>query len=333
MTMIVLFLLTLFSFNPAAWSSSAFPGKRVFFAMGSELIIESDRDDIFYNNASSALLAFEKNISTWKKTSTLSLFNQSSNKWIEFDQQSFLTLKNSLACSKLTNGYFHPGLGSLIMLWGLREKLNIPREKERELALASADLSTLTFNDAELKIKKNNKQFWFEEGGFAKGAAMDDIVRIAKKSPGKDLLLNFSGQIYSEQKKEVAIADPEKRDSSAIFISIEKESVSTSGIGLKHFTHENITYGHILNPITGVPLGHTAKSVTVIHPENVWADCLSTGLLVMSENKKELRNWMITHPQIKVILLEKKSGMLTAEVSCGLKMNKNLKVSQIIENC
>lgn len=323
----------IYSLSTSALGESTVARERTFFAMGSELIIFSDRGETFTDEASKSLQTFEQNISTWNKASRLSQFNQSSHKWVQFDQQSYKALKNSLACSKFTNGYFHPGLGQLIQLWGLRDKLSIPSAKERTLALAHSELSTLAFKDAEFKIKKSNKSFWFEEGGFAKGAAMDDIVKLARKSQGNDLFLNFSGQIYSEKKREVGIADPVNRKAAAVFLNIEKESLSTSGNSVQTFTHENINYGHILNPKNGIPLSHTSKSVSVIHPENAWADCLSTGLLVMSDNKTEFKKWLAAHPDIKVILLERKEGKLIAETSCGLKINNPQKVSQLNENC
>lgn len=308
--------------------------QRAFFAMGSKFELFSDRGEYFFYEASKSLHAFEKNISTWKKTSSLSVFNQSQ-EWVQFDSLSFNALKNSLACSMLTKGYFHPGMGQLIEQWGLRDKLKFPFEKDRELALRNSDLTTLLFDDEKLKIKKGNKSFWFEEGGFAKGAAMDAIVDLANKVQSEDLFMNFSGQIYSKKKREIGIADPENRNSAAVLVSIEKESLSTSGIGVQHFSFGNKKFGHILNPITGFPLAHTLKSMTVIHPLNIWADCLSTGLLVMSENINELREWIVGHPDTKVILLEKTAGGLIVETSCGLK-NKiriNQKVSQLNENC
>lgn len=325
----------LYSFSTSALGDSTVARERLFFAMGSELMISSDRGETFFDDASKSLQLFEKNISTWNKASRLSIFNQSSQKWIAFDQQSYQALKDSLACSKLTNESFHPGLGQLIQLWGLRDKLHIPSAKEIELALSHTHLATLAFKDAGNKIKKRNKFFWFEEGGFAKGAAMDEIVKLAGKSRGEDLFLNFSGQVYSEKKREIGIADPDNRHSAVVFYLLEKESLSTSGIGVQHFIHDNQIYGHILNPKTGRPLKHASKSVTVIHPLNTWADCLSTGLLVMSENPAELKKWMKAHRDIKVILLEKKGDSLIAETSCGLK-NKiriNHKVSQLNENC
>lgn len=337
MLIIAFFFSFLYSLSTSALGDSTVARERTFFAMGSELTLFSDRGESFYDEASKSLQSFEKNISTWNKASRLFAFNQSSQKWVSFDQQSYQALKNAVACSKLTNGYFHPGLGQLIQLWGLRTKLNNPAERERELALAHSELSTLAFKDAGYKIKKREKAFWFEEGGFAKGAAMDEIVKLAEKAQGEDLFLNFSGQIFSAKKREIGIADPEQRMTAVISLDIENESLSTSSIGLQHFTHEKINYGHILNPKTGLPLNHTLKSVTVIHPENARADCLSTGLLVMSENRDELRSWMKNHPETKVLLLEKKEGKLMAETSCGLKkkikINESQNVSQIFENC
>lgn len=297
--------------------------------------MEADREENFFEEASRRLMIFEEQISTWNPKSKLSQFNQTSNVWFPFDQDTYNSLKRSLSCSKLTNGYFHPGLGRLIQLWGMRDQLKIPSPKNIAATLKHSDLSKVEFNDAGFLVRKTNKHFWFEEGGFAKGAAMDNIVKQARKVVGKDLYLNFSGQVFSEKKRSVGIANPTKRDSIAVFVEIEKESMSTSGIGVQHFKHQNKIYGHIINPQTGFPVAHALKSVTVIHSENYWADCLSTGLLVMSENKTEFKNWLSANPEIKVVLLEKKDGKLTAETSCNLKnkIRTTEQFSQINENC
>lgn len=333
--MLVLAFIFLFLSSPGNSSESA---PRTFFAMGSELYLQSERERTavgFYDEASQSVHSFESHISTWKKTSTLSQFNQTANVWVPFQKQSYEALKKSVACSRFTDGAFHPGLGQLIQLWGLRNKLTIPGDESIKAVLKNSELSSISFNDAESKIRKSQKDFWFEEGGFAKGAAMDSLVALAEKSKTHGLFLNFSGQIYSEYKRTVGIADPENRETAALFVELEKESMSTSGIGGQHFKQGKKTYGHILNPRTGYPLEQTLKSVTVIHPENLWADCLSTGLLVMSENKNEFRQWIKNHPEIKVILLEKEKGVLSAQTSCHFKnkLPKKLKASQINENC
>lgn len=324
-----------FSFISFAWSADDFTHQRTFFSMGSKLFLETTGGENFFTNASKELHAFELKISTWETNSTLSKFNKSSKVWHSFDQNIFQALKDSLVCSKFTSGYFHPGLGQLIELWGIREQLKVPTQKKIVTALKQADLSQIEFNDSNFTVRKINNDFWFEEGGFAKGAVMDAIVKLARKTNVLDLYLNFSGQIYSEKKKSVGIANPEKRNAIAAFVDIEKESMSTSGIGVQHFKHQNKSYGHILNPKTGFPVAHILKSVTVIHPENFWADCLSTGLLVMSENKIEFRKWLVDNPKIKVIFIEKDGGKLIAETSCKLKDKIQLKekFSQINENC
>lgn len=309
--------------------------ERTYFAMGSALKLGTDRSDSFSEQAIKLVIKFEEEISTWNKNSLLSKFNRAPAGQFHFNANSYLALKQAVSCGDLTKGHFHPGIFSLINLWGLRDKITIPTFTGIKNALIKNHYQKLQFNDEHRSIFKHTREFGFEEGGFAKGMALDLIVQEARNHTGKELFLDFSGQIFSEQKAEIGIAHPEDRQTIALTVSIENESLSTSAIGVQHFVHRGKVYGHILNPKTGYPLVHKQKSMSVIHPYNFWADCLSTGLLVMSENKNEFRKWIKKHPEIKFIYLERKGNNLFAETSCKLKnkIRTNENISQIVENC
>lgn len=318
---------------------------KTFFSMGSNLHLKIEgtfkshqelQEHVF--KAVSQLQRFENQISTWSKDSQLSKFNLSKNNWFEFDPYVFTSLQKSVACSKISKGYFHPGLGKVIELWGLRNKLIIPNNEHLKLIEKELDLSQLNFNEKKFSIKKTQENFQFEEGGFAKGAGLDLLLSELSHEKIIKIELNFAGQIFINKESTIEISHPEDRNQSVISLNLTKSSISTSNISENKFMKEGKIYGHILNSKTLHPLEFSKKSLSVIHSNNLLADCLSTGLLVMSENKQELLQWMKTYPDYKVILIESTDNILLVTHSCQMKnkihINKNNKQKiQLISNC
>ncbi len=61
------------------------------------------------------------------------------------------------------------------------------------------------------------------------------------------------------------------------------------------------TYHHILNPATGYPANNSLVSVTIICEDGTLADCLSTAMFVLGENKA--LNYWRTYGGFEMILV------------------------------
>jgi thiamine biosynthesis lipoprotein len=64
-------------------------------------------------------------------------------------------------------------------------------------------------------------------------------------------------------------------------IRVTNTSVATSGDYRNYFQHGGTSYSHTIDPRTGRPVAHDLAAVTVVHPENAFADAMATALLVM----------------------------------------------------
>jgi thiamine biosynthesis lipoprotein len=305
---------------------SPFVLEKTYFSMGSNILVKiegasTDQKEIEAQlfRAINFLQDYENKISTWSKSSQLSAFNKPATNWFKFNPRVYNSLKEALTCATLSNEYFHPGLGNAIELWGLRNKLKIPTDRQIKNLKSSMNLAELIFEDKSYKIKKLNKNFKFEEGGFAKGEGLDLLLDQLKHKSISHIELNFAGQIYVKKPTVVSIAHPEFRDQPLLTIELIQNSISTSSISENKFQIDGKIYGHILNPKTLYPINFSKKSISVIHHKNILADCLSTGLLVMSENKQELLKWMKQHPEYQVILTEIKDNVAWITHSCNLK--------------
>ena len=76
------------------------------------------------------------------------------------------------------------------------------------------------------------------------------------------------------------ISDPRDDSSVVISVPLDDEAISTSGDYERYFEDDGVRYHHILSPATGAPASGI-HSATVIGPDAVMTDALSTSVFVM----------------------------------------------------
>ena len=124
--------------------------------------------------------------------------------------------------------------------------------------------------------------------GWAKGRAVDMISTALDTSGIDNYLVEIGGELRvrghnGEQRKwAVGIEAPStsQRVPRAI-IRVTDTSVATSGDYRNYFQYDGTSYSHTIDPRTGRPVVHNLAAVTVVHPENAFADAMATALLVM----------------------------------------------------
>lgn len=82
----------------------------------------------------------------------------------------------------------------------------------------------------------------------------------------------------------IGVQHPEETENPLTFIQIEEGSVATSGNYEKYSLIDGKRYGHIINPLTGIP-SRELISVTIIGPFAEFANFLSTSMMVLGEEK------------------------------------------------
>jgi thiamine biosynthesis lipoprotein len=58
-------------------------------------------------------------------------------------------------------------------------------------------------------------------------------------------------------------------------------SLATSGDYRNFYEQEGVWISHLIDPRTSQPIQHDLASVSVIHPQAVWADAWATALMVL----------------------------------------------------
>ena len=227
--------------------------------------------------------------STWQEDSELSQLNQSPlGEWITVSQELYLLLKNSDEIYKQTDGYFDPGIGRLIDLWGFGSsggRTKLPKIEEIERAFKDASIKYLVIEDGRVKKLRDIK---INLSAIAKGYAVDEVARLIKASGVEDFLVEIGGEVIASgtNKGDAWVIGVERPDNkSPIPVELKNASIATSGNYRNFFIWEGKKYMHIFNPESGFPANNDLASVSVIHPQSALSDAYATAMMAMGSSK------------------------------------------------
>jgi len=220
-----------------------------------------------------AVEAARVRLSTWTIESELSRFLACEVEE-EFELSELLAqeLTHARRLSDLTGGAFEPSVGALSKAWGLRNGGRTPSAQELEQAMSKCG-AELWEMEGCIAVRRHSG-LSIDEGGFGKGAALDQALATLDKAGVNRATLNLGGQLafLGDSERVVPIADPLDRGSRLIEITVSGGSVATSA--------NTERAGHLIDPRTGLPAADFG-SVTVLAQDALTADALSTGLFVL----------------------------------------------------
>ncbi|HUP61097.1 MAG TPA: FAD:protein FMN transferase [Thermoanaerobaculia bacterium] len=200
----------------------------------------------------------EEMLSTWTEDSELARVNRGAEPSAELRA----LLERVVEFSRRTNGAFDPRMGELVAG-------NRPSPWPSPRGAGRGD---------------------WEEGAFGKGYAIDKMMErvecgdASRRFPTEDSgdlcrrtphFIDFGGQLAVRGAMRVTIADPKDRAKPILELTLENASLSTSSHSEK---------SHIFDPRTRQLLP-ARGSVSVIAPDALTADILSTALYVMGEDE------------------------------------------------
>jgi thiamine biosynthesis lipoprotein len=122
---------------------------------------------------------------------------------------------------------------------------------------------------------------------LAKGYAVDRVAGALRALGHGSFLVEIGGELRARGRKldgslwRVAIEAPDPATHSLYrTVSLEDRAMATSGDYRKFYRAEGRWLSHLIDPRTARPVDHGLASVSVVHPEAVWADAWATALIV-----------------------------------------------------
>jgi len=265
-----------------------------YFAMDTTLEITiQGRDEKTAKQDVQAALRLARSIesctSRFKKGSDVSLINESAGSSpVKVHPETLEIVERSLELSRLTNGSFDITVAPIVKLWGFyNQDYRVPTQQEIDKTIALVDYGNVIVDHANGTVMLAKPGMEIDLGGVAKGYAAGAVCGLLKDRGVKSGLVNFGGAVGAiglrSDRKPWVVGIKSPRGSPEDLLGefeLSNDYVSSSGDYERFFTKNGKRYCHIFDPATGRQPAE-AMSVTVVGPDAMNADILSTALFVL----------------------------------------------------
>jgi FAD:protein FMN transferase len=234
----------------------------------------------------------EELLSEWRPTSEISRINRAAGAHpVEVSGETLEVVRAGLEVSRVSKGAFDLTWAALHGLYDFRPGLErIPDRQEVRARLPLVDYRDVVVDTQASTVFLKRSGMVLGTGGIGKGYALDRAGAILKRHGIDSYILFGGGQVQVSGTRgarpwRVGIQHPRRTDEYFAFFEATGGSISTSG------DYERFIFGpsgerihHIIDVRSGLPSGRS-MSVTVLAPEGIYADALSTAAFVMGPER------------------------------------------------
>jgi thiamine biosynthesis lipoprotein len=250
-------------------------------------------------------------MSTYMERSRISEINrEAADRPVAAREELYRLVERSLDISLLTRGAFDITYDSVGQHYDFREGQR-PSEQviAEELPLIDYQLVQLDADNRTVRFLREGVRI--NLGGIAKGYAVERGIEIARRHGVRHARVTAGGdtRLLGDRRGKpwmVGVQNPRDDREVAVTIPLDNEAISTSGDYERFFDEGDERYHHIIAPSTGTPAGEV-HSVTVIGPDAVITDALSTSVFVMGVD--EGLRLIATLPDYEGIVIDASSQM------------------------
>ena len=220
------------------------------------------------------LAAIDRDMSPWCEGSAISRFNRASAGTRELPAALIRVALAALDLASATAGAFDPTVGPLVARYGFG-----PIHDGRAGLWPSLSVGDGFLTKAETGVT-------LDLCGIAKGFALDRVADVLSAAGQSAFLIDIGGELLarghhpSGRLWQAAVEDP--RDGAAgpaAMIRLDNMAVATSGTRWNIYVLGGRTISHIIDPVTGEPVGGALASVSVLAPTAMAADGWATALM------------------------------------------------------
>jgi thiamine biosynthesis lipoprotein len=264
------------------------------YAMGTWVDITFESRDRGAANAALAevermLRAFERDYYPWTPGALADLNEAlAAGREMVVDSAQLDLLRRAQQIAATSDGYFDPGIGALVELWGFDSTLGEDREPPTDAAIdtalaANGGIAALALDGAQ--VRSASRALKIDFGGIAKGAAIERAIGILEQHGIANVLVNAGGDLLAigrapgNRAWRIGVRHSREDTTIGVIELADREAAFTSGDYERYFEHDGQRLHHLLDPKTGRPATHT-QALTVLSDDPVLADAAATALFV-----------------------------------------------------
>lgn len=223
---------------------------------------------------------------------------------VEVDESIIDLLELCIWAHEETDGAVNVAMGSVLNLWHQqREEYQydaqsavVPSKEELEEAAKHIDIRNIIIDRSSQTVYLADPEMRLDVGAIAKGYAVQKVSEEAREFGINSMILSIGGNVVTigtkpgNEKWSVGIQNPDWNSKEDITPSLKLADLSlvSSGDYERYFVADGISYGHIIDPATLMPLTHY-KQVSVVASDSGIGDILSTALFILDiEDGKKL---------------------------------------------
>lgn len=250
-----------------------------------------------FDGIQAVLDAVDGQMSTYKPTSALSLFNAApADTWHVLSEACFHVVRHALDVARESDGAYDPTVGPLVNLWGFGPD-GARHEPPPDAAVAAArervgwwriklDVATRSIHQPggiSLDLSSVAKGYSVDLLGRHLDASGIDawLVEVGGEMKGKGFKPDGSPWRIGIERPGAAVGAVNSADQLSQIVNLSNRAIATSGNYRRRFESAGVTYSHHIDPRTGRPVPHAVASVSVLANDALEADPMGTLMTVL----------------------------------------------------
>jgi len=300
---VFIIIVCLFVFSLTACSTSKYstttgkPITKSNFLLGTiiEISLYDNQDEAIIDKAFDRIKQIEAKMTINNaETSEIIALNKASGiSEVNISSDTFEVLERGKYYSELTDGRFDITVGSIVKLWNIgTDYAAVPAPDILDQKRRLIDYRKLQLDRSKLTAKLDQKNMQVDLGAIAKGYAADEVAKILKENGVQHAIINLGGNVLTlggnleDKPWKIGIQNPfNQRGEYLGIISVQDETIVTSGTYERYFEQDGKKYHHILDPMTGYPVENDIASVSIITKKSIDGDGNSTSVLLLGLDK------------------------------------------------
>jgi thiamine biosynthesis lipoprotein len=221
----------------------------------------------------------EDKFSRYQPDNIVAAINNSNGNAVNLDDETANLIDFASSLYELSDGRFDITSGVLRRAWQFDGSDQLPTDDEVQRSLVHVGWHKVAWERPTLRMQAGMQ---IDFGGIGKEYAVDRSAALAAALV-PHCLVNFGGDLATggasdaEPAWQVGVETPDSAGQRADrLIKLAHGGLATSGDARRYLLKDGKRYGHILNPLTGWPIEHAPRSVTVAADTCTQAGMLAT---------------------------------------------------------